>query len=123
MLLAALALVFHGAVRLIAHPVATAAVGAHGHHAQGGHRHGGHHAPATVAQASQEAGTETALHVLHHTHLDCCTAVAAVVLPEAGAPEPPACIRSSGVAPGRSAALAGLVPEGPSKPPRTPYQG
>lgn len=155
MLLAALALVLHGAARSIAHPVAiplstvgTSLVGhahagdagqsrshTHAHithvHVHADHEHAVLNSHVEHGGSCQDAGREDgrsaafgrALPGQDHTGLDCCTAVAAVVLPSSGGAQPRLPILAGVLAPGHAAELAGLNPDGPTKPPRAPYQG
>jgi hypothetical protein len=162
MLLAALALVVHGAARSVAHPVAVSleTVGAslvgHGHggdagqsrsdahlhadlladvpvhavqvHAVDRHAgvssHAGH--DATCQEDAGDDGCATAmggaLPGQDLPGLDCCTAVAAVVLPSPGGAQPRLSVLAGVLAPGHAAELDGLSPDGPTKPPRTPCQ-
>lgn len=121
MLLAVLAVVFHGAARVMAHPVGGAPASAT-------HDHGdcpSHETHVAHAAAIPSAGSNTDTHPmpLSASQPDCCAAVSAVVLPALGDAAVAAPALSRGVLPQPSALLEGLLPTAPSKPPRTSYQG
>jgi len=132
MLLAALALVLHGAVPVMAHAPDLARPGlamaakhtdCAGHHGPAGHAAaaGDEHAgvQADSARPAKADGQEPAS-VPRRT--DCCSTAAAGVLPIPLSAVLPALPIARGVAPRASAVLEGAAPEGPSEPPRTTDQ-
>lgn len=131
MLLAALSLVFHGAARGFAHPVAGHSHGhvllAHSPHedcsGHGAGRYAGHGQEVVAISPSSPGDDGHGSSALAHALVDCCTAVAAAVVPRLGSAQlgvPPV---SRGVSPQTATVPEGLMPESPGKPPRTIYQG
>lgn len=126
MMMAAFALVLHGALQVMAHRAAAA--GMQTHHAAAadcpGHVHG------TIDTAERHLLDQQAADAAGNSdqpplpmQMDCCTAVAAVVLPGLVAAELSAPPTARGVAPRLSAILEGVPPGGPSEPPRRADQG
>ena len=115
MLIATMAVVFHGAVALIAHPltnVLTARLAAPLDHADHVHQY-------DVAQVDH--GHAKHEHGKSKAGGDCCSTVSAATLPVLIVsniiPEP-----AGSIAPARAIVGQGLLPDAPAKPPRTTYQ-
>ena len=119
MLLAALALVFHGGARALAHPIPVdRAPLSHIHSDCASHHSGTAGEPdAGLRQAHGPAHVPTP-----EIQLDCCAAVCAAVLPLASSARLIVATPSRGVRPQPGARLEGLAPTAPTKPPRTSYQ-